>query len=122
MHLKCVSDWIRDHALGVRPTHEDAVAAANAKMDPPGWRRACWARLYLGTLRYEICGRMPYDAVGSAIERLKAYQDDGNREHLVDAANLCRVEWLNPTHPRPCWRAQGDDGIHTQEIEHAADY
>ena len=62
----------------------------------------------------------PYANVSCAIRRLASYLADGNREHLVDAANLCMVEWIRgPSgmgeHRSPCWRTI-DDGEHTPEV------
>jgi hypothetical protein len=38
--------------------------------------------------------------VQSAINRLFKYQETGNREHLVDAANMCGIEFEFGNHPR----------------------
>jgi hypothetical protein len=62
----------------------------------------------------------PYANVSCAIRRLGAYLADGNREHLVDAANLCMVEWIRGPlgmgeHQNPCWNSV-DDGEHTPEV------
>jgi hypothetical protein len=62
----------------------------------------------------------PYANISCAIRRLTEYLTDGNREHLVDAANLCMVEWIRGAlgmgeHPNPKW-APVDDGVHTQEL------
>jgi hypothetical protein len=54
-----------------------------------------------------------YDAVGSSIERLKEYQRTGNRELLVDVANLVEVEWDNGQ-PGTYFESN-DDGEHVAE-------
>jgi hypothetical protein len=57
---------------------------------------------------------LPYDNVGAAKKKLQAYLETGNQEHLVDAANLCMVEFMSPTcHPAPHF-ASIDDGDHTR--------
>jgi hypothetical protein len=52
-----------------------------------------------------------YDRVGSMITRLKAFQQDGNLEHLVDVANLAMIEFEISDHPNAHFKAQ-DDGEH----------
>jgi hypothetical protein len=73
-------------------------------------------RLVIGHMRYgdiKDPKRQRYDQVGSAIKRLKLYLVDGNQEHLVDAANLAMLEFINPCcHSSPSFRAQ-DDKNHT---------
>ncbi len=77
-------------------------------------------RLVMGFFRYGSLNsaerrKRHYDNVGSAIRRLEAYRRTGNQEHLVDAANLCMVEFMVPScHPAPGWRPI-DDGEHTRE-------
>lgn len=52
-----------------------------------------------------------YDCVGSAMKRLQLYVETGNQEHLVDAANLCLVEFVAGDHPDKHFEA-ADDGEH----------
>ena len=57
-------------------------------------------------------GRHKYDNVGSIKKRLALYEADKNREHLVDIANLCLVEFA--VHPELPFVAV-DDGEHTKK-------
>lgn len=75
-------------------------------------------RLLVGCFRYgpmsdPAKGR--YDNLGSAIKRIHKYQITGNLEHLVDAANLCLVEFVHSNHPRKHFRSE-DDGEHAEPI------
>lgn len=54
-----------------------------------------------------------YDRVGGAIERLHHYELTGNGEYLVDAANLCGIEFTKQAHPKFHFTSV-DDGIHTR--------
>jgi|GEM_PF-779127 len=74
----------------------------------------CSNRLVLGHMRYGPVRQQKavYDNIESAITRLRRYQETGNREHLVDAANLCEVEFVNGRHPKGHWDPS-DDGEHT---------
>jgi len=75
-------------------------------------------RLVFGTFRYGVFGekgKPVFDSVGSAIKRLQAYQDDGNLEHLVDAANLCLVEYVEGQHPKRHFEASDENNkFHAQ--------
>ena len=75
-------------------------------------------RLLMGAMRYgkiSESGKPQYDRISSIISRLKKYQDDGNKEHLVDAANICLMEFVECCHPLAHFTAV-DDGEHTKEI------
>ena len=72
-------------------------------------------RLIMGAIRY---GRLhekdkpKYDRVESMITRLQKYSTDGNKEHLVDVANLCLCEFEESNNTlRPI-----DDGEHVKVI------
>lgn len=113
-----VTDWIRQHALraaGALPLTRDEVERSVAsKLDPPGldawltvpepadFRQLRRNRLVMGTIRYEYdrnCVRLPdVSYVGSCLARWEEYQSTGNREHLVDVANLAAIEWRAPIH------------------------
>lgn len=47
------------------------------------------------------------------IERLGTYQQTGNKEHLVDCANLCLMEFEECHHPLAHFAA-ADDQHHTK--------
>jgi hypothetical protein len=36
---------------------------------------------------------------------LKAYEEDGNVERMVDAANYAMIEFMRPKHPKAHWKA-----------------
>ncbi len=78
----------------------------------------CQNRMVMGAFRYGLIERQrkdksPYDNVGSAIRRLRLYQRTGNREYLVDTANLCMIEFEIGDHPEGHWRPT-DDGEHAE--------
>lgn len=117
-----VTEWIRHHmysALGTLPdgtpylcTAERVQEAVQAKRDP-GFDRLRNARLAMGHLRYESCGRDFLDKISSAIARLEEYRKTGNREHLVDAVNLIEIEWLRPSFEGTYWEALDCGGHHS---------
>ena len=76
-------------------------------------------RLIMGAMRYGPLTRQQngeFANVESAIARLRRYQQTGNTEHLVDAANLCLVEFTKGNHPKRHFAAS-DDGEHTKIIQ-----
>jgi hypothetical protein len=77
-------------------------------------------RLGFGFFRYHhnfhSGERGKYNSIDSAIDRLRSYKKDGNQEHLVDAANLCMVEFVQPAcHPNPHFSST-DDGEHVSTV------
>ena len=74
-------------------------------------------RLVVGRFRYgPLANKMDrgvFESIPSAINRLIKYLDDGNLEHLVDAANLCMVEFEKGRHPKRHFKAT-DDGPHVE--------
>lgn len=73
-------------------------------------------RLLMGRFRYGKMGdpeKGDYDNMQSAMARIRAYQRDGNLEHLVDVANLMVVEFVHGKHPNRHFSA-GDDGEHVE--------
>ena len=56
--------------------------------------------------------------IESAIARLKRYLKTGNQEHLVDAANLCLIEFVIPgSHKDPYYHGIDEHNIHTEEVK-----
>ena len=81
------------------------------------FEKLCENRMVLGYFRYgEIKGnKSKYDNIGSAIIRLNKYIETGNSEFLVDAVNLCMIEFTQENHPNFHFHSI-DDGIHTKQI------
>lgn len=50
------------------------------------------------------------DALESAQQRLKLYEQTGNTEYLIDAANFMMIEFMRPAHPRAHFEATDSDG------------
>lgn len=75
-------------------------------------------RLIMGAFRYEPFKskqiNFGYKAAEEAIVRIKRYLKDGNTEHLVDAANMCLLEFEFGKHPNKHFRSI-DDGKHAEK-------
>jgi hypothetical protein len=77
-------------------------------------------RLIMGALRYETFAEKfksdhNYNLIESAIERLQEYQKTGNMEHLVDASNLCMIEYESPSNKKAHWDAVDDTHLHCKK-------
>lgn len=76
-------------------------------------------RLVMGTFRYGKigqAGKPVYNRAADVVRRMKQYEDSGNKELLVDVANLCLLEFVECRHPKAHF-ASVDDGAHTERIE-----
>jgi hypothetical protein len=75
-------------------------------------------RLLMGRYRYGRIDRTDnrnYARIASAVRRLSNYETTGNLEYLVDAANLCLMEFEHSEHPEKHFDA-ADDGEHVTSI------
>lgn len=73
-------------------------------------------RLVMGAFRYGKIGqpgKPTYNRVADAIRRLHRYEESGNKEFLVDVANLCLLEFVECHHPNAHFSSL-DDGEHTE--------
>jgi hypothetical protein len=76
-------------------------------------------RLIMGAMRYGrigVPGKPQYDRIESIIKRLSKYRDSGNKEFLVDAANLCLLEFVECHHSKAHFHSI-DDGEHAKVIK-----
>lgn len=106
MALKRVTDWIREHALDVAGYHEQPRQPDLDTMRETQWCKEFEGlmrnRLIMGTFRY---GGIWNDTihwtryVKSIKNRIDDFAATGNREHLVDVANLAMVLWCKDDHP-----------------------
>ena len=74
-------------------------------------------RLAVGAYRYGLIGapnKPKFNHVKSMIKRLQEFDRTGNKEFLVDVANLCLVEFAECHHPNEHFNSI-DDGEHVQE-------
>ncbi len=90
------------------------VASLHSTEWSPEFEQLMRNRLIMGAMRYGTMKRnrgKPYDRTGDAVRRIKRYQESGNDEDLVDAANLLLLEFECGTHPNKHF-ASVDDGEH----------
>ena len=79
-----------------------------------------FARMLMGGYRYgdlraqfkeRAAGGRRYDYVAEIKRRVGLYEQSGNQEHLVDAANMCMIEFMHPQRDDAHFVAV-DDGTH----------
>ena len=120
--MKRITDHIRDRLLaGVSDAPIGDKSESRDSLLKSEWsdefEKLMRNRLLMGRYRY---GRMDrktdrnYDRTGSIIRRIRHYQQTGNMEFLVDAANLCLMEFVHCDHPSKHFAA-ADDGEHVQK-------
>lgn len=74
-------------------------------------------RFILGAYRYGKINhsgkvqKTKYDRISSMLKRLEKYNETGNKEFLVDVANLCLLEFVECHHPNANFTSI-DDGEH----------
>ena len=77
-------------------------------------------RLIMGSYRYELFDvkrkGLKYACAAEAIKRVVLFQETGNIEHLVDAANMCLLEFEFSNHPNKHFTSI-DDGVHAERTE-----
>lgn len=117
-------DVIRDRLLkragiGVEQPVPVALADLRETEWSPKFERLMRNRLIMGSFRYqrfEVKRKsFDYDCAHEAVVRIERYKQDGNTEHLVDAANMLLLEFEFGRHPRKHF-ASIDDGEHAQPI------
>lgn len=70
-------------------------------------------RLLMGAYRYGLFNdlqKVPYDRCRGISDRLKLYLDTGNKEYLVDIANLAMLEFEEGVRHTTYFKAQDDKG------------
>lgn len=75
-------------------------------------------RLIMGAIRYGVIrgkNKPKYDRIKSMIKRLNKYNESGNKEYLVDVANLCLLEFVECHHPKAFFHAI-DENDHVNKI------
>ena len=76
-------------------------------------------RMIMGGYRYgptKIQKPREFDNIFDIKRRLDLYEEDGNMEHLVDAANIIIIECLKKNHPKFHF-SPTDDGVHAERID-----
>lgn len=119
-----VHDFLRKHLLeqlGYFDPEETRIADLD-ELKKSEWskqfERLMRNRLIMGAIRYgrlNAPGKARYDRITSIEQRLSLYRETKNAEHLVDCANLCMLEFEEPSLNNVHFNAT-DDAIHTKKL------
>lgn len=86
----------------------------------PEFEKLMRNRLIMGAYRYELmaCKRISfeYDLATEAKARIDRFIESGNIEHLVDASNMCMIEFEFSNHPNKHYESV-DDGEHAKRLK-----
>jgi len=122
--LKAVTEHIRDHLLaGVFPADKPPMPSLEELRETewvPEFEEKMRNRCIMGSFRYERMATkaLPenkYNWIEDTLRRIKLYEDTGNTEHLVDAANLLMFEFKFGVHPNHHFSSV-DDGEHGKKV------
>jgi site-specific recombinase XerD len=70
------------------------------------------ASYYKYGLLKENYGKKCLDSIKAALKDIQEYNDDGNTEHLADAANQLMIEFMCPQNPNAHYKSTDDSGNH----------
>lgn len=121
--LKTVTDHIRDRLLkNVDTSPIGEVTSSLEDLRVSEWseefEQHMRSRLLMGAFRYgkmAAKGKPSYKRLGSIEIRLKLYEKSGNQEHLVDAANLLMLEFVEPSIDGAHFFSQAEAEHHTEK-------
>ena len=114
--MKRITDHIRAGLLSGVIDIQDPLTKLRYSEWSPEFEQLMRHRLLMGAFRYgklHAIGKAKYDRPSDIIRRIKDYIETGNVENLVDAANLCLLEFEEGEHSRRHFRTQ-DDSKHTK--------
>jgi len=129
--VKTLHDILRDRLQANVTATEywqkpDAVKTDRQAMSDAQWGDPMWQhvldlmhnRMEMGGYRYgphRNQRKNQFDNVADSIRRLKLHQEDGNMEHLLDAANITILACLKKAHKNFHFESI-DDGVHAVEL------
>lgn len=91
------------------PKHELRAVYAEARYYP--LLQMMTNRMAVSEQKYGKVSRYParQQALPNIAKRIALYQETGNTEWLLDAANYCLIEAMQPSHPQAHFRATDSD-------------
>ncbi len=111
-------DIMRDRLLRKAGVTKTTLNELRESEWSPRFEQLMRNRLIMGSFRYQPFSEKrakpwKYDTAAEAIIRINRYKADGNTEHLVDAANMCLLEFEFGKHPKKHFSSI-DDGEHAK--------
>lgn len=114
--MKRVLDHLRDRLeRQVFPQHLPPLAELKRSEWDSRFEQLMRNRLLMGAFRYGLISesKSQWRRLESIHKRLARYKETGNTELLVDVANLCLLEFREPSIPHAELKSE-DDGEHVE--------
>lgn len=96
------------------PTREHYIKPLDierATLMPPEFDELRYRRLLFGYMRYQHKPKaQKYDYIDALKRHVRAYEETGNLEHMVDAANYAMLEFKKGHHPNRHFKSIDDNG------------
>lgn len=100
-----------ERRLGIAPTIEELREQLSWMDKWFDFMRNC---ILMGRFRYgPFSSKVKYDYIATIKNKIKLYEESGNLENMVDAANYCLLELKKPTRNGAYFEAQ-DDSEHAK--------
>jgi len=111
---------LRDRLLRKAGVVKTTLADLRRSEWSPRFEQLMRNRLIMGSFRYQPFAikrkSFAYNTATEAKKRIDKYIEDGNTEHLVDAANMCLLEFEFGKHTHKHFTAI-DDGEHATKVQ-----
>lgn len=119
--MTTITEAIRNHALEVCGVTEGHRAPDIDVIRQTEWsddfERLRLNRMIMGFLRYGPVANSLHDNMASLRQEVALFQNSGNAEHLLNAANYAMIEWMQKRHPQ--WHfSPEDDKQHAIPMNH----
>lgn len=123
--MRTVTEHLREHVLlaaGCFDRHPvpDLESLRGTEWFPE-FEQLMRNRLIMGAFRYGLIehkSKMNYNMLAYLKEKVDQYARTGNKEALVDIANMAGLEFMFPSHPNAHWAAGDDDSDHCPNLDH----
>ena len=119
--MKTVIEHMRQRLLDRAGVYDDSTPVDIESLKKTEWSNEFEAlmrnRLVLGAIRYgklHAPGKPQYDRIASCMKRLQIYEETGNKELLVDVADLCLLEFEECHHPLEHFKAIDGHDFHVE--------
>lgn len=118
--MKRVIDHIREHLeVALFPSRVPDLRELRESEWDSRFEQLMRNRLLMGAFRYGLIKdrkASEWKALESMRRRLDAYERTGNTENLVDVANLCLLEFREPSVKSAVFHATDDTGEHVERV------
>lgn len=113
--MHTVTELLRSHVLDTAgyfvPTPVPSLESLQQTEWFPEFEQLMRRRMIMGAFRYGLLvqkWRQNYRMFAYLKQKVESYEQTGNKEFLVDIANMAALEFLYPSHPKAHWAPEDD--------------